>query len=132
MKLSLLALVLLVAQIPKNNATGVWQESNSGSKYEIHQNGQNVQVKLVAGSNPKFLQYEVALKNQDEVNTYKGTGTFVAKMESGKECKFETEWQFVVVSSERILGTTTRVLADKNTCAIKEKSQTQLDLKKQK
>ncbi len=132
MKLSLLTLAFLVAQIPKNSATGIWQESSSGSKYEIRQNGQNLQIKLVPGSNPKFLQYDVALKNQQEVNTYKGSGTFVAKMESGKECKFETEWQFVVVSPERILGMTTRILADKNTCEIKEKSQTQLDLKKQK
>src|SRR5437588_8682068 len=98
MKLSVLALTLLLAQIPKNNATGIW-ESSSGAKYEIRQNGVNLQVKLVPGSNRKYVQYEVALKSQDEVNTYKGTGTFVAKMESGKECKFDTEWEFVIVSA---------------------------------
>ena len=131
MKLPFLTLLLLLAQVPKNNANGIW-ESTSGSRYEIRQNGQNLQVKLVPGSNPKYMQYEVTLKNQDEINTYKGTGTFVAKMESGKECKFETEWTLVVVSAERILGDSTNIVADKNTCEIKEKSQGQLDLKKKK
>jgi len=124
-------LILLLTQIPKNNATGVW-ESNSGARYEIRQNGSDLQVKLVPGSNPKYVQYDVTLKNQDEINSYKGTGTFVAKMEGGKECKFDTEWQLVVVAPDRILGVTTGVQADKNTCAIKEKDQAQLDLKKKK
>jgi hypothetical protein len=131
MKLSLLALALLLAQIPKNNANGIW-ESASGARYEIRQNGQNLQVKLVQGSSPKYMQYEVTLKNQDEINTYKGSGNFVAKMEGGKECKFETQWTLVVVSAERILGDSTNIVADKNTCEIKEKNQGQLDLKKKK
>ncbi len=131
MKLSLLALMLLFAQIPKNNPNGIW-ESESGTRYEIHQNGPNMQVKLVPGSNPKYVEYEVTLKNQEEINTYKGTGTFVAKMEGGKQCKFDTDWQLVVVSPDRILGASTTILADKNTCAIKEKNQTQMDLKKKK
>ena len=67
-----------------------------------------------------------------EVNTYKGTGSFVAKMESGKECKFETEWHFVVVSPERIIGASTNITADKNTCEIRRKDQAQLELKKTK
>lgn len=129
MKLSILALTLLLAQIPKNNPNGIW-ESTSGVQYEIRLNGANLQVKMVPGSNPKYLKYDVTLKNQDEINTYKGTGTFVAKMESGKECKFETEWEMVVVTPTRILGSTTGVQADKNTCAVKEKNQAQLDLKK--
>ena len=131
MKLSLLALALLLAQIPKNNASGIW-ESASGSRYEIKHNGETLQVTLVPGSSPKYLQYEVNLKHQDEINTYKGNGTFVAKMESGKECKFETQWTLVVVSAERSLGDSTNIIADKNTCEIKEKSQGQLDLKKKK
>jgi len=131
MKLSLLALVFLLAQIPKNSANGIW-ESTSGTRYELRQNGPNLQVKLVPGSNPKYVQYEVSLKNQDEINTYKGTGSFVAKMEGGKECKFETEWTLVVVSAERILGDSTNIVADKNTCEIKQKNQGQLDLKKKK
>ena len=131
MKLSLLALMLLFAQIPKKNPNGIW-ESESGTRYEIHQNGPNMQVKLAPGSNSKYVEYDVTLKNQEEINTYKGSGTFVAKMESGKQCKFDTDWQLVIVSADRILGTTTTILADKNTCAIKEKNQTQLDLKKKK
>lgn len=132
MKLLALALALLVAQkVPKNDPNGVWQ-ADTGSQYELHLTGANLQVKLVPGSNPKFLSYEVTLSNQDEINTYKGTGTFVAKMEGGKECKFETEWQLVVVSADRILGAATGILADKQTCAIREKNQLQLDLKKKK
>jgi len=130
-KLFALALTLLLAQIPKHNPNGIWQ-ADTGSQFEMRLTGSNVQVKIVPGSNPKFIRYDVDLKNQGEINTYKGTGTFIAKMESGKECKFETEWLFVVVSPERILGATTEILADKNTCAIKERNQVQLDLKKKK
>ena len=131
MKFLPLVLILLLAQIPKYNPNGVW-ESESGSQYELLLNGSDLHVKLVPGSNPKFLQYEVDTKNQEEVNTYKGTGFFVAKMDTGKECKLSTEWQFVVVSPERIIGITTSITADQNTCEVKEKSQTQLDLKKKK
>jgi len=131
MKLSILALALLLAQIPKYNPNGVWQ-ADSGSQYDIRLTGSNIHVQMVAGSNPKFLRYEVDMKNQDEVNTYKGNGTFVAKMEGGKECKFDTEWQFVVVSPDRIIGVTTGITADKNSCEIKQKDQLQLDLKKKK
>jgi hypothetical protein len=131
MKFLVLALVLLQTPVPKNNPNGTWQ-ADSGSTYEIKQNGTEVQVALVPGSNAKFKNYEVTLKNQNEANTYKGTGTFIAKMESGKECKFTTEWMFVVVSSDRIIGTATGIMADKNTCEIKERSQLQLDLKKKK
>jgi hypothetical protein len=133
MKLLALALALLFAQkVPKNDPNGMWL-ADSGSQYELHLNGANLQVRMVPGSNPKFLSYEVTLRNQEEINTYKGTGTFVAKMEgTGKECKFETEWQVVVVSPDRILGAATGILADKQTCAIREKNQLQLDLKKKK
>ena len=131
MKLTVLALALLLTQVPKHNPNGIWV-SDSGAQYEIHQDGANLQVKLVPGSNAKFLQYEVALKNQEEINTYKGTGSFVAKMEGGKECKFDTEWMFVVVTPERILGSSTGIVADSKTCTIKEKNQVQLDLKRKK
>lgn len=131
MKVMFLALALLLAQVPKHDPNGVWV-SESGAQYEIHQDGSSVQVKLIPGSNPKFLQYEVALKNQEEINTYKGAGSFIAKMEGGKECKFTTDWMFIVVTPERILGSSTGVIADSKTCAVKEKNQVQLDLKKKK
>jgi hypothetical protein len=86
---------------------------------------------MVEGSNPRFLKYEVNLKNQQEdVNSYKGTGYFVAKMQNGKECKFETEWQLVVVAPNRILGATSNIIPDPNTCETKERTQVQLDLRK--
>jgi hypothetical protein len=131
MRFFVLALALLQAPVPKNNPNGAWQ-ADTGSVYDIKLNGTDVQVVMVPGSNAKLKSYEVTLKNQNEPNTYKGTGTFIAKMESGKECKFTTEWMFVVVSPDRIIGTATGINADKNTCEIKERPQLQLDLKKKK
>jgi len=126
-----LVLPLLVAQVPKNNPNGVWQ-AETGSQYEIRLNGKDLRVTIVPGSNPKFLQYEVDMKNEDEINTYSGKGFFVAKMEGGKECKFPTQWRFIVVSPDRILGISSSVVADSKTCEIKEQTQAQLDLKKSK
>ena len=131
MRVSVFALTLLVAQIPNYNPAGIW-ESETGVEYQILQNGADLQVKLVPGSNTKYLQYDVSLKKQDEINTYKGTGTFTAKMEGGKECKFDTEWLLVIVSPARMFGTTTGIQADKKTCVVKEKSQEPVDLKKKK
>src|SRR3989454_1239916 len=131
MKFLPLVLTLLLGQIPKYNPNGIW-ESESGSQYELLLNGSDLHVKMVPGSNPKFLQYEVDMKNQEEINSYKGTGFFVAKMEGGKECKLPTEWQFVVVSNDRIIGAVTSVVADQQTCQVREKTQVQLDLKKKK
>jgi len=129
--LALIVTLLFVQQIPKNNPNGIW-EASSGSQYEIRVNGLNLQVKIVPGSNPKFLQYELNMKNEDEVNTYSGTGFFIAKMEGGKECKVPTEWRFIVVSSDRIIGTASNMTVDQKTCEVKEKNQVQLDLKKKK
>ena len=126
-----LVLPLLVAQVPKNNPGGIWQ-AETGSQYEMRLNGKDLRVTIVPGSNPKFLQYEVDMKNEDEINTYSGKGFFVAKMEGGKECKFPTQWRFIVVSPDRILGISSSVVADSKTCEIKEQTQAQLDLKKSK
>jgi hypothetical protein len=118
-------------QAPKNDPSGIWQ-TDTGSKYELRLTGKDLHVKIVPGSNPKFLQYEVDLKNEEEVNTYSGQGFFVAKMNGGKECKFPTQWRFIVVSPDHILGISSNVNADSKTCAIKEQNQTQLELKKKK
>lgn len=135
MKSALIVLFLLAStsesQIPKNNPVGVW-ESGTGTQYEIRQNGDDVTVKLVAGSNPTYLSYEVQLKNsKDELNTYIGKGSFVAKNKtSNKECRFETEWQMTVVTNNKILGATTNIVPDWDTCTSKETSKVQLDLTK--
>ena len=129
--LALILTLLATQQIPKNNPNGIW-ESESGSQYEFRLSGSDLHVRIVPGSSPKFLRYEVEMKNLEEVNTYKGTGFFLAKMGSGKECKFDTQWQLVVVSPDRIIGSATNIIADQNTCEIKEKSELQLDLKRKK
>ena len=127
----MLVLSLLSAQVPKNNPNGVW-EAETGSQFQMRLSGKDLHVNIVPGSNPKFIQYEVDLKNEDEINTYSGKGFFVAKMEGGKECKFPTEWRFIIVSPERILGISSNIIADSKTCEIKERKQAQLDLKKSK
>ena len=129
--LALILTLLFVQQIPKNNPNGVW-EASSGSQYEMRLNGSNLEVKIVPGSNKKFLEYELSMKVEEEVNTYSGTGFFVAKMEGGKECKLPTEWRFIVVSSDRIVGSVSNVIADQKTCEVKQKSEIQLDLKRKK
>jgi hypothetical protein len=128
----LLVLPLLLAQQPpRNNPNGIWQ-AETGSQYEMRLTGKDLHVRIVPGSNPKFLQYEVNMKNEEEANTYSGTGFFVAKMEGGKECKFPTQWRFIVVSADRIIGISSNVAANSKTCEIKEQTQIQLDLKKKK
>ena len=130
-RLYLLLPILFAQQTPKNNPNGVW-DSETGSQYEIRLTGKDLHVRMVPGSNPKFLQYEVDMKNEEEANTYSGNGFFVAKMNGGKECKFPTQWRFIVVSADRILGISSNVTADSKTCEIKEQTQTQLDLKRKK
>jgi hypothetical protein len=129
--LAVIATFLFVQNIPKYDPTGIWQ-SESGSKYEMRLSGSDLHVKIVAGSNTQFIQYEVEMKNESEINTYSGKGFLVAKMKTGKECKFPTEWRFIVVSPERILGSSQSTIADGNTCDVQETEQIRLDLKKQK
>jgi len=138
----LLGLMLMMPQaianqIPKNNPNGVWQ-AESGSKYNIHLSGDDLKVTIVPNSNPKFLQYEVNLtllgahdkEYKDDPNTYKGPGFFVAKMEGGKECKVDIEWQVTVVQPGLILGSATNAIVDSKTCDVRDKSQVQLSLKR--
>lgn len=132
----LLGLFLLMAQVPKNDPTGVWQ-AETGSKYSMKLTGSDVKVTIVPNSNPRYLEYQVTLSlekdetgNVVDVNTYKGTGFFVAKMQTGKECKVETEWRFTVVQASRIFGSATNVVVDSNTCEVKEKDLVRLDLKR--
>src|ERR1041385_5008604 len=125
----LFALLLQAVAIPKNNPNGTWQ-SVSGTQFILRLNGPDLTVRLVPGSNPRYVQYEVNLKNDEkEVNTYSGKGFFVAKREN-KECRFETEWSFIVVSDERIIGRSTNIVPDWDTCTAKETGDAELDLKK--
>jgi hypothetical protein len=91
--------------------------------------GEDLHVRIVEGSNPRFLRYELTLKNK-ELNTYEGSGFFVAKLQNGKECKFDTEWQVIVVAPNRILGVASIIIPDPTTCAVKERSEITLDLTK--
>src|SRR5262245_5138291 len=124
-----IALILAQNQVPKNDPNGIW-EAETGTKYEIRLSGSDLRVQLVEGSNPSFVKYEVNLKNAGEVNTYKGSGYFVARMKNGKECKFDTDWQIIVVQKETIIGDTSTVVPDPDTCEIKERGSSMIVLKK--
>ena len=132
---SALALLLFLAvpqiapQTPKNDPNGIW-ESASGTKYTFRLSGTDLHVQIVEGSNPRYAKYEVELKNMEDANLYRGKGYFVAKVPSGKECKFDTEWEFVVLTPDHIMGSTTNIVPDPDTCAAKERTRAQLDLKK--
>jgi hypothetical protein len=129
--LALIAALLVPQNVSKYDPTGVWV-AETGSKYEMRLTGGDLHIQLVAGSNPKFLQYQLDAKNESEVNTYSGKGFLVAKMETGKECRLPAEWRFIVVGPDRIIGNSSSVVADGNTCEVQETEQVRLDLKKQK
>src|SRR5438105_4318935 len=129
--LAIIATLLFSQNIIKYDPSGIWQ-AESGSKYEMRLAGSDLHVQLVSGSNAKFLQYQLDMKNESEINTYTGKGFLVAKMETGKECKLPTEWRFIVVAPDRIIGNSSSVIADGNTCEVQESEQVRLDLKKQK
>ncbi len=125
----ILSLFLQGVAMPKSNPNGTWQ-SLSGTQFVLRLNGSDLSVRLVTGSNPRYVQYEVNLKNDpSEVNTYAGKGFFVAKRED-KECRFETEWSFIVVSDDRIIGHSTDITPDWDTCSITQKGEAALDLKR--
>lgn len=124
-------LLLFALQMPRNDPTGIWQ-AETGTQYKMELVDSDLKVQLVDGSNPVFVKYEVILKNQQEVNTYKGKGYFVANLEGGRECKFDTDWEVVVVGVDRIIGVTSTVQTQPGTCEIKERGTAQIDLSRKK
>lgn len=108
-------------QAPRNDPEGVWQ-TPSGTKFELKLlSPSDLSVRLVEGSNPVYIKYEVNLKNAGEVNTYEGTGYFIAKVQD-KECRFDTNWKIIVVQPETIVGYLPRIVPEPGTCDIKEQS----------
>jgi hypothetical protein len=116
-------------QAPKNDPTGVWQPADSSTKFDMKLNGSELKVHLVEGSNPRYLKYDVDLKNTGEVNSYEGTGSFVAKVKD-KECKFETQWKIVVVQAELIAGYMSKIVPDAETCEVVDRGVDLVQLKK--
>ena len=128
--LILTALLLIPPQqIPKNDPNGIWSAS-TGTEYEIRLVGADLQVRIIPGSNPTYLEYTVELMGTEEPNTYNGTGRFKARLQNGRECEFETEWQVIVVASDRIIGATSQIVPDPETCEILETGNLQLDLQR--
>jgi hypothetical protein len=131
MKFALFFGIFLLSQIPKYDPNGLWK-AETGSVFSLQTSGGDLKVHIVEGSNPRFAKYEVDLRNsKDEVNTYEGTGYFIAKFDSGKECKFDTNWKIIVVSPDRILGAVSNIIPNPDTCEVKDKYDIQLDLSKQ-
>ncbi len=125
----LLSLLTWIQVMPKSNPTGIWKAA-TGSEFELKLVGDDVEVQIVAGSNPTYSEYLVDLKGTEEPNTYKGTGHFKAKLQNGRECEFDTEWHIVVVTDDRIIGVGTRIVPNPETCEIVEKGDLQLDLQR--
>jgi hypothetical protein len=134
MRLAITLLGLLISQaksdMPKNDPNGIW-ESSAGTRFEMKLTGSELAVQLVPTPEGRYVSYNVALSNKDqETNTYVGKGFFVAKVAGGKECRFDTDWQVIVITSDHIIGSTSSVVPDPATCEAKERSQAQLDLTK--
>jgi hypothetical protein len=125
---------VVLGQVPgqtKNNPNGTW-ESASGTRYNLRLTGQNLEVHLVDGSNPTYLEFEMTLtQHKDDNNRYEGKGFFRAKLKSGKECRFDTEWEIVVIGEKNIVGNAPRyVEPDPVTCKAKEKVMDRIELSK--
>ena len=88
MKLALAAglLLLTIQQTAKNDPNGVW-ESESGTQYRLSLTGEELHVRLVEGSNPRYLKYEVDLKNLGDPNMYQGKGYLVGKKIGRASCR---------------------------------------------
>lgn len=127
----MLAIAMMAAQNkpPKHDPNGTW-EAETGTKFEMRLTGDDLKIQLVEGSNPVFVKYDVNLKNTGEVNTYIGAGSFVAKMKTGKECTFPTKWQIIVVQTEMIVGSTSTVVPNPDTCEVKESGESMIILRK--
>jgi hypothetical protein len=132
MKLVSLILLSVFLQKPpqpaKNDPNGTWQ-SDSGTKFDLSLAGSDLKVRLVGDSNPLYVKYEVNLKNTGEVNTYQGSGYFTAKLQ-GKECRFDTNWNIIVVQPDTIAGYISHVVPDPATCEVKDRRDEFTQLKK--
>jgi hypothetical protein len=126
-------LTILLSQqgeIPKNDPTGIWV-SQVGTQFQLKLTGGTaLSVRLVPAADTRYTVYEVELRmDPQEKNTYAGKGYFVAKVKD-KECRFDTDWKIIVVQKEQIVGESTNIVPDGDTCAVKERSTAALTLKK--
>ena len=129
-KIVLASFLFLFHQSPQRiDPNGIW-ESSTGTRFELKLSGSNLSVTLVPLSNPQFVEYKLALKNTENVNTYEGEGYFVVKVSETKECRFDTEWHLVVTSTDSLSGVSLAVLPDPETCAAKDSRMGPLELKK--
>jgi hypothetical protein len=127
--LVLTALLLIPQQIPKNDPNGLWL-ATTGTEYEISLVGTDLQVQIVPGSSSTYLEYTVELMGTEEPNTYNGMGHIKARLQNGRECEFETTWQVIVVTPDRILGSASQIVPDPDTCEVVETGNLQLDLQR--
>jgi hypothetical protein len=131
----ILALLLLFPQAapkpPKNDPNGLWQ-SDTGTKFQLTltDSDSDLRVRLVDGSNPVYVKYEVDLKRtSDDPNIYAGSGYFIAKLKD-KECRFDTSWNIAVVQPDTIAGYISHVVPDPATCEVKDRQDEFTQLKK--
>jgi hypothetical protein len=121
----LLLLFAIFPQMPKNDPNGIWEVQ--GLKFEFKLSGANLHVHLVSGADPTLLSYEVDLKNQEEINTYSGKGSLVAKVAENKQCTFDVEWSLIVANQTHIVANIPAVIPQPGTCNVKERVPVQLE-----
>ena len=125
----LMTLLGTFVQIPKNDPNGIW-EADGGTQFKLTLTGPDLHVRLVPGSNPALVTYEVELKNQEEVNTYAGNGFFVAKEQANKECRYDVAWKLIVANNDHIVAEIPAIISNPGTCEIKQRMQGQVELVK--
>ena len=130
MKSLLFITLLTLSQIPKNDPNGIW-EASTGSRFQLRLMGSDLHVQIIPGSNPTFLEYSLELKNAGgDPNIYSGSGHFRARLENGRECELDNEWEIVVVAPDRIIGVSSTVTPDPDTCEIVETGRIELNLER--
>jgi hypothetical protein len=129
--LFLIAALLLaqVKQVPKHDPNGIW-ESDTGTKFAMKLDDESrLAVRLVAGSNAVYVNYDVDLRANGDENAYEGSGFFVARLKD-KECRFDTKWNIIVVQPDLIAGLVSHVVPEAGTCEVKERRDELIQLKR--
>ena len=108
------------------NPSGLWEVVDKDTHYRLVRTDTGIHVSLGA-DHAQFVEYEVDL-SWTELNSYEGSGYFVALLGDGRECRFDTEWRIVLADPQRILGETSRIVPEQEGCGIAERAESALQL----
>ena len=108
------------------NPSGLWEVVDKDTQYRLTRTGTGIHVSLGA-DRAQFVEYEVDL-SWTELNSYQGSGYFVARLGDGRECRFETQWRLVVANARRIVGVTSSIVPEEEGCGVAERAESSLQL----